>query len=216
VERNPSRSRASRHQSVLILTFLLIGVEQYSMPVFNETHDVVIDGNKIHLPDAVNVDELTDDEIKVIHKAEQYRSFTDSEKITDLALENNHDKNESFASEVIKEHWPERYWENDTQRTTQIEENSNETTQRKLYVMCMPNGIVKIGVSVDPQNRLSGIQTGNPYSVNILATACDIDASKVEKRLHSKYDEYSMEGEWFDLPKDELVQLITDVKYEEF
>jgi len=58
-------------------------------------------------------------------------------------------------------------------------------------------GFVKIGYSTNPNKRLSGIQTGCPFKLEILKVYNG--NLQLEKALHKKYKEYNTNGEWFRL-----------------
>lgn len=58
---------------------------------------------------------------------------------------------------------------------------------------------VKIGKSDDPKKRLSGMQTGSPVRLVLLALIdCGKDASGTEQMLHEKFRDNHTGGEWFD------------------
>lgn len=55
--------------------------------------------------------------------------------------------------------------------------------------------ICKIGYSVNPHKRISAIQTGCPYPIEIIAIVKG--SREMEKALHRKYVMYKTSGEWF-------------------
>lgn len=64
------------------------------------------------------------------------------------------------------------------------------------------NGLVKIGVAVDPAKRLKTIQTGQPVRATIYASrefSCAKVAYAVENQLHRRFVRQRKVGEWFDL-----------------
>lgn len=65
-----------------------------------------------------------------------------------------------------------------------------------IYLIeCKHTKSYKIGYSNNPHKRLTELQTGNAYFLNILAT---IEGSiKDEKLLHNKFNKYKLKGEWF-------------------
>ena len=68
---------------------------------------------------------------------------------------------------------------------------------------------VKIGRTVDMAHRLSGLQTGNPYELEVLKV---IDEGKyTESGLHERFKEYRVRGEWFTL-NDEIKAFISSVR----
>lgn len=62
-------------------------------------------------------------------------------------------------------------------------------------ITCSKTDSCKIGFSNCPENRLSQLQVGNPFSLEISAV---IEGNvEDEKRLHQKFDKYKLSGEWF-------------------
>lgn len=71
--------------------------------------------------------------------------------------------------------------------------------------------IYKIGNSKNPEIRVKGVQTGNPFKVIVLDLFATKRATKVETALHNMFashkvteDEMKLEGEWFKLSSDEV------------
>jgi hypothetical protein len=60
------------------------------------------------------------------------------------------------------------------------------------------NGVFKIGIARNVQNRIKQLQTSNPYKL-WLATAYYkvLLASKIERSVHRKLADYNLMGEWF-------------------
>lgn len=66
----------------------------------------------------------------------------------------------------------------------------------QIYVIGnLYHGLIKIGFSINPEKRISGIQVGCPFRVSLLKV---FDGTmKQEKKLHKKYRRYNTNGEWF-------------------
>jgi len=69
----------------------------------------------------------------------------------------------------------------------------------------------KIGVADDPDKRRSELQTGNPYKLEVVFT---MEGSyELENNLHTAFDNWRMNGEWFNIPlyewTEELVEFIS-------
>jgi nitrogen regulatory protein PII-like uncharacterized protein len=60
---------------------------------------------------------------------------------------------------------------------------------------------IKIGYSKneDPSSRLASISTDSPYGIQILGVITTIDPIELEKKLHKKYAEKRLNGEWFSI-----------------
>ena len=59
------------------------------------------------------------------------------------------------------------------------------------------NNVIKIGVSKDPGQRLSALQTSYPWELDIWKSIQSVDAYKSEANLHKQFAKYRMKGEWF-------------------
>lgn len=64
----------------------------------------------------------------------------------------------------------------------------------------------KIGVSKnDPKKRLKQLATGNADELRLIAEYKSDNYRKLEKWLHRKFDAVRLEGEWFELSDDEVL-----------
>lgn len=64
---------------------------------------------------------------------------------------------------------------------------------------------IKIGISNNVNDRLKGVQTGNPGTVHLIQSfPAGRDAQKHELHLHKKYKQYSTGGEWFEFNSEEF------------
>lgn len=74
------------------------------------------------------------------------------------------------------------------------------------FIACEANGLVKIGYSSGPASRrLSGLQTGSPTRLTILA---EVPGTREdEKAWHSRFRHLRAHGEWFQM-RPELEQAI--------
>ncbi len=69
-------------------------------------------------------------------------------------------------------------------------------------------GYVKIGIADYAGFRLQTLQTGNPFTLTLLAHAQFTDVVATENQLHKLYSQYRHRGEWFKLPPRELQELL--------
>lgn len=60
-----------------------------------------------------------------------------------------------------------------------------------------PGFPIKIGISESHHMRVTGLQTGLPYSVKVIAVV-PTDDPVFERRLHRKFDHLRLRGEWFE------------------
>lgn len=84
--------------------------------------------------------------------------------------------------------------------TSFYERYKSKVSQKQGYVYVIGNlnaNICKIGFSINPKERIKGIQTGCPHFLQILLL---FEADKyTETRLHHKYKKYKRTGEWFNI-----------------
>lgn len=70
----------------------------------------------------------------------------------------------------------------------------------------------KIGITNDPAQRLSQIQTSNPVDVNLVFTGKVLNTEMVERKLHYILREWRVRGEWFKMPKELVEAVIEDIR----
>lgn len=69
-------------------------------------------------------------------------------------------------------------------------------------------GYYKIGISENPNKRLGGVQVGCPFPLEIIKTFETNQAKELESKVHKRLKEFNSSGEWFKLPKLELIKII--------
>lgn len=78
-----------------------------------------------------------------------------------------------------------------------------------MYVYLIKSSkALKIGVSDNPQTRLTGLQTSNPERLELIYTIqCQNrdDALRLESILHRRYQQDLLNGEWFNLDPDAVI-----------
>jgi hypothetical protein len=80
------------------------------------------------------------------------------------------------------------------------------------FVLCKPSGCrgrIKIGWTSHPKLRMSAIQTGCPFPIQLLALVPG--SRRQEKHLHEHFADLRFQGEWFDAT-DELLSFIESAK----
>lgn len=85
-----------------------------------------------------------------------------------------------------------------------------------VYVIGAEVGPVKIGLSWNPEMRLSELQTGNPYPLKIFGTIPVKNhlSAEVERRVHAIFAKCRMSGEWFSCSPDAALRSIGIVAVE--
>lgn len=78
---------------------------------------------------------------------------------------------------------------------------------RVYFIQASITGLIKIGVAVDPSDRLRTLQTGSPDTLSLIKT---IDGDqKLEQELHRRFADDRLHGEWFH-PSADLLAYITE------
>ena len=78
-----------------------------------------------------------------------------------------------------------------------------------VYLATDASGMYKIGTSRDPARRIREMRTGNP-TVELIAYGTG--TSTEEKFLHEMYAKQNIEGEWFSLSDEDMLQLASDIE----
>ena len=121
-----------------------------------------------------------------------------NEKIKELE-KSNRELSEELLSMSVRESNTRDWVQNQIKELTGIEQDQElkkgSFSDRVYFIKCSDK--IKIGISKSPKHRLQGLQTANPYKLELLA---DFEAlGGYEKSLHEIYDKYRMLGEWFEL-----------------
>lgn len=67
---------------------------------------------------------------------------------------------------------------------------------QSLYIIICGD-FFKIGISLNPQARLSGIQTGNPNPCYLYRVWKPRHAASIERQMHKRFKHHQISGEWF-------------------
>jgi len=80
-----------------------------------------------------------------------------------------------------------------------------ETKEKKGFVYVIKcNDFYKIGRTNNVQKRLSGMQTGNPYELELILSIKTNSPFTLETSLHTKFKDKLIRGEWFKLSDKDL------------
>src|SRR6185503_4362187 len=77
-----------------------------------------------------------------------------------------------------------------------------------IYVMTAGTRHVKVGVSIDVEERVKAVQTGCPFKVQIARQWVSRDAYKIERLAHMALAKYRKAGEWFDVPSKAAIEIV--------
>ncbi len=73
-----------------------------------------------------------------------------------------------------------------------------KTSDQLLYLMENNNGLLKIGISIEPVRRARNLTTASGVPVHLVAVwKLDKNTRKVEGQLHKSFSKYRLEGDWF-------------------
>jgi hypothetical protein len=85
-----------------------------------------------------------------------------------------------------------------------------------LYVIkAASTGYYKVGKAINPSTRVRRLQTGSPFDLEIVHTVCgedEIEASRLERRVHELLDPHHLRGEWFDCSLDRIMAAIAQAR----
>lgn len=82
-----------------------------------------------------------------------------------------------------------------------------DTNKRYIYIVVCGN-YTKIGISKNISERMTALQTGNPFPINLVFAKVVEDAENIEKIIHTEYNEFNISGEWFDIEKKQINDII--------
>lgn len=71
------------------------------------------------------------------------------------------------------------------------------TTASVYFIQAVAGGLVKIGVSGNPERRLADFQTGCPVELRIVKSIDSVSRA-TETELHRHFGQFRVRGEWFD------------------
>jgi len=78
-----------------------------------------------------------------------------------------------------------------------------------VYVVQGTHGLVKIGVSQDPNQRLAALQTGSPFPLTMpYISATPGTGFDIEAEAHRLLDQHRVQGEWFSVRPSRAVEAI--------
>lgn len=86
-----------------------------------------------------------------------------------------------------------------------------ESPSRAIYII-KADKFVKIGISNDISKRVTSLQSGCPFPINVIANINLENASEIEKSLHRIYRKHCVRGEWFVLSEPMIVSLLQFLK----
>lgn len=72
------------------------------------------------------------------------------------------------------------------------------------------SGCIKIGRGRSASYRLAALATASPFPLRLLREVSTTDAAGLERTLHQRYSAYRTHGEWFELPRDAVTELLKE------
>lgn len=84
-------------------------------------------------------------------------------------------------------------------------EKMSKTFAKKTGIYILYScGYYKIGITTNIDKRISDLQTGNPFLIQLVFFKIINDASALESELHKKYKNKNVLGEWFWLNNEDI------------
>lgn len=98
------------------------------------------------------------------------------------------------------------------------EKHKEITRATSVYVIQIREhpAFIKIGVALNTQSRLDGLQSASPFHLEIISErklCCSIAAYSCEKKLHKVYAEFRGLGEWFEIQDEQIRDLLVQTVY---
>jgi hypothetical protein len=84
-----------------------------------------------------------------------------------------------------------------------------DKSRRVYFIQPTGGGLIKIGMSSNPRERLNLLQTGCPVELRILGTLPG--GQPLELELHQRFAAHRVRGEWFE-PVPELLAVVAEAK----
>lgn len=78
-----------------------------------------------------------------------------------------------------------------------------------LYLIQSESGYIKIGISKRVERRLRDLQISSPEKLTLLFYQPLQKAELIEKKLHQRFSDKRLRGEWFDLTPDDIQWVMT-------
>lgn len=92
-------------------------------------------------------------------------------------------------------------------------ENLSKSFAKKSGIYILYScGYYKIGITTNIDKRISDLQTGNPFLIQLVFFKIVNDASALESKLHKKYKNKNVLGEWFWLNNEDIQDIRSAVK----
>jgi len=87
----------------------------------------------------------------------------------------------------------------------------------RRYVYIIQNTFthnIKIGISTDPSERLSSLQTGSDVELKLIykSGVCS-NFFEIESLCHEKFKDYNVRGEWFNVDSSEVITFLESQKF---
>lgn len=77
-----------------------------------------------------------------------------------------------------------------------------------VYVVGSDDGPMKIGIAIDPRNRLAELQVGHPFKLKVLRTWKHEAAAHIELEAHKILRGNRLQGEWFSVSPEEAIAAV--------
>lgn len=110
------------------------------------------------------------------------------------------------SKEQIKRHNLESYVHMyvEPEKSTSESDTPKEKDSDKSVYLFKANKYYKIGISNNIEKRKTQLEKGMPYEIDIIHTIDIPTARHLEGRLHKKFEDKQVRGEWFNLGEDDL------------
>lgn len=88
-----------------------------------------------------------------------------------------------------------------------VQNSKTKFLPRQIYFIKADNGLTKIGLSINLEERFRRLQADSPCVLTLLFTVNSDDAYTLEQDLHKQFAIYRRHGEWFFLSDSALAEI---------
>jgi len=115
------------------------------------------------------------------------------------------DNSDTSSTFTISDKW--KIWEPGDIIFSRKKNRENSQKPGHIYILKKANGMIKIGISVNPKARIHGIETmaGERFTESWISEKCNCFA-QVEINAHNYYNKFRIIGEWFNIDFEKAIK----------
>lgn len=83
-----------------------------------------------------------------------------------------------------------------------------ESRRVKVYLIRAENGLIKIGKTIDVEQRFRSLNMSSPVDLELVHVFDTLFGDELEESLHAAYDDKRVKGEWFNLTDSDIAKIV--------